>query len=118
MTERAVRGPHARLAWVLWAVLLVVAVVSSFLVWFRVISIPRCSQFCDFEMLQMASMLCALVSLGAVTVATILLFFLRSHRLSWVVPALGLAVVLIVAFVTNHMSDIALGIAEATRLRS
>ncbi|CAL4861183.1 hypothetical protein MMM2322_02868 [Microbacterium sp. MM2322] len=118
MTERAVRGPHARLAWVLWAVLLVVAVVSSFLVWFRVISIPRCSQSCDFEMLQMASMLCALVGFGAVAIATILLFVLRSHRLSWVVPVVGIAVVLVVAFVTNHLSDIALGIAEGSPRRS
>ena len=106
MSRSAVRRVRG-IAWMLWLAQIVVAGVASALVWFREISIPHCSQSCDFELLSQTSVVFGVIAVGLVVVAGAGLVLVRSFSWSWAIPAVGIVVTLVGAIIANHLSDVA-----------
>lgn len=92
----------------LWIIQLLVAIVLWILVWSRVLSIPHCGLQCNTALLSAAVHFFGLFCIFLVVLTGIATMFLRAQRWSWMIPAAGICLLVVGAFVAYDVSSRAL----------
>lgn len=109
MDEEVKRNPWW--SWTLAAVQAIVSGLTGFLVLFRGISTPHCSERCDYTLLTTITNT-YLIFVAVLLIVTGVILYRRLGRRAWWVPVLSIVLVLLGALVANLFADQALLLAS------
>lgn len=109
MTTTRAAARHSGLAVVvLIGILILLALISAFAVWFRAMSIPHCGQRCDFTTLYWTPIVFVIFAAVVIIAVMVLSWVFSSRRRAWWIPLGGIVVTLAAAQVAQVVSDRAL----------